>query len=293
MQNHNQYCLKKTKASKSSFYFSFCFLNEKQKQAITAIYAFCREVDDIVDECREESIAFKKISWWQEEVNRTFANKATHPIGKALVEARSNFKIEKQHLLDMLDGMIMDLKYNSYDTEKDLEKYCYCVASTVGLLVTDIFGYRNTKTLAYAKDMGLALQLVNIIRDVGEDARRGRIYIPLDNLKRFGIRHNEILDLMDEKDERFTKLMQGEFERACNLYNRAINNLVEEDRAKQLPGIIMANIYFTLLDEIKRAKFPVMHHKVSLTPVRKVWIALKTFAKERFKFRKKYKLDLA
>ena len=293
MTNYNQYCLEKTKASKSSFYFSFRFLNKSPRQAITAIYAFCREVDDIVDDCNNKEVAFEKIQWWRKEIENIFTNQASHPIALAIIEAKSSHIIKKQHLLDMLDGMIMDLKYNSYDTIVDLEKYCYCVASTVGLMLTDIFGYTDNKTLIYAKNMGLALQLVNIIRDVGEDARRERLYIPLESLQKFSIQPTEILNLMDEKDQRFIALMEYETNRAYTLYEKSLSYLSNVDRATQLPGLIMAKIYFTLLKEIQIAKYPVLHHKISLTSIRKIWLAYTTYRKEKKLIKKNLKISLA
>jgi 15-cis-phytoene synthase len=265
------YCRKKSAQSGSSFYYSFLFLSSVERQAITAVYAFCREVDDIVDDCTEKSVAEHKLFFWQAEIERVYIGKAEHPVGKALLKALHHFPLKKHLFLEILQGMHMDLCYQGYQTFEDLRLYCHCVASAVGLLAVEIFGYQHKQTLEYARLLGLAFQLVNIIRDVGEDARRGRIYIPEDELSNFGVSSRELSE--GKYSKQFSALMRHQAHRARAYYAEALDLLVEADHYQQRSGLIMAEIYFSLLTEIEKADFPVLHQRVSLTPLRKLWIA--------------------
>ena len=179
------YCKQKTKESHSSFLFAFLFLSPKRRNALTALYAFCREVDDIADECEEYDTGKKKLDWWRLEIDRMYNNKPQHPVTNALKLYIADYELDKAYFIEIIDGMEMDLNFTRYESFKQLHLYCYRVASTVGILSAQIFGYKDSKTLKYAHNLGIALQLTNIIRDIGEDARRGRIYIPLDELKKF------------------------------------------------------------------------------------------------------------
>ncbi|MCW8853271.1 MAG: squalene/phytoene synthase family protein, partial [Gammaproteobacteria bacterium] len=182
----DEYCQEKAASSGSSFYYSFRFLPVLQRRAITALYAFCREVDDVVDECKDEAIALQTLNWWRQEVKNLFTDKPQHPVTKALHPLLENFNLAEEYFLEIIDGMEMDLKYSSYQSFKDLSLYCYRAASVVGILSAEIFGFNNRKTLAYAHDLGMAFQLTNILRDVREDAQRGRVYIPVDEMEKFG-----------------------------------------------------------------------------------------------------------
>ena len=270
-----QYCQEKAVQSGSSFYYSFLYLPAEKRRAITALYAFCREVDDVVDECSDEAVARAKLAWWRQEVNAIFnaesPTKPTHPVAKALATVSRTFNLTAERLNQIIDGMEMDLTYNRYADFDTLRHYCYHVASVVGLCSAEIFGYRNPDTLKYAEDLGLAFQLTNIIRDVGEDARRDRIYLPQDELARFGVTEGDILN--SRETEEFKRLMEFQIERAENYYTRAFAALPDEDRNKQRPGIVMAAIYQSLLTEIKQDGCHVLRQRVSLTPVRKLWIA--------------------
>lgn len=274
MENPDQYCQEKTAKSGSSFYYSFLFLPPEQKKAIMAVYAFCREVDDIVDECTDKEIAQKKLAWWQTEIDRIFNNQPQHPIGKALTSIKDRFSLKKHLFEEILQGMAMDLAYQGYQTFEDLRLYCHCVASAPGLLAAEIFGYENPNTLEYAKNLGLAFQLVNIIRDVGEDASRSRIYLPEDELAKFSLTPQDILE--KKYTENFKNLMAHQAKRARSYYEKSLRALPEVDRYNQRCGIIMAEIYFALLTEIEKLNFKVLHQRVSLTPLRKLWIAWKT-----------------
>lgn len=273
----DQYCQEKCAASGSSFYYSFLFLPAERRRAIMALYAFCREVDDVVDECKDLSVASTKLAWWRQEVERIAEGKPQHPVGQALKQVAPGINLPKEQLLEIIDGMEMDLRQARYLDFKGLSLYCYRVASVVGLLAAEIFGYRDRQTQKYAHDLGMAFQLTNIIRDIGEDARRGRIYIPMDELKQFNVPAADILN--GAYSDNFTALMQFQYERAERYYEQALAQLPAVDRKSQRPGLIMAAIYRTLLAEIKDENFRVLHQRISLPPGRKLWLAAKTWIK--------------
>ena len=269
--NPHDYCQDKAAKSGSSFYYSFMFLPPERRQAITALYAFCREVDDVVDECHDLSLAQTKLEWWRQEVGRVYAGTPTHPVGHALKDVIKGFRLPQEQLLEIIDGMAMDLSQTRYLDFKGLQLYCYRVASVVGLLAAEIFGYQDRQTLKYAHDLGLAFQLTNIIRDVGEDARRGRIYLPIEDLQRFNVPAKDLLEA--RYSEQFRALMAFQAERAEKFYDQAFAQLPAIDRKAQRPGLVMAAIYRTLLREIARDGFMVLDRRTSLTPLRKVWLA--------------------
>lgn len=271
----DEYCQDKAASSGSSFYYSFLFLPPLRRRAITALYAFCREVDDVVDECHDAQIAAAKLVWWRAEVDRIYAGQPEHPVGQALMAALPEFSLPREQLLEIIDGMEMDLQQNRYLDFTALSLYCYRVASVVGLLAAEIFGYSDRRTQKYAHDLGMAFQLTNIIRDVGEDARRGRVYLPMDELKRFGVSIADILEA--RQTDAFRQLMEYQIERAEHYYAQAMSQLPAVDRKTQRPGLVMAAIYRTLLDEIKRDGCQVLTQRTSLTPLRKLWIAWRTW----------------
>ncbi|HRP23523.1 MAG TPA: presqualene diphosphate synthase HpnD [Thauera sp.] len=269
--NPHDYCQDKAAKSGSSFYYSFMFLPAERRQAITAMYAFCREVDDVVDECHDLSLAQAKLEWWRQEVVRTYGGIPTHPVGLALKDVLTRFSLPQEQLLEIIDGMAMDLSQTRYLDFKALQLYCYRVASVVGLLAAEIFGYQDRQTLKYAHDLGMAFQLTNIIRDVGEDARRGRIYLPIEDLQRFNVPAKDILEA--RYSDAFRALMAFQAERAERFYDQAFAQLPAVDRKAQRPGLVMAAIYRTLLREIASDGFMVLDRRTSLTPLRKVWLA--------------------
>ena len=273
----HEYCQQKAAASGSSFYYSFLFLPEDRRRAITALYAYCREVDDVVDECSDAAVARMKLAWWRKEVAAAFHGGAQHPVARALAEIAPRYEITEERLNEIITGMEMDLDYNRYPDFATLKLYCHRVAGVVGLLSAGIFGYQDPRTLEYAADLGFAFQLTNIIRDVGEDARRNRVYIPLDELAQHGVAADEIVH--GRESERFQRLMAFQVERAMAAYDRAFEKLPAVDRRQQLAGIIMAAIYQTLLDEIRADGCRVLTRRTSLTPVRKLWIAWRTWIK--------------
>ncbi|GMR18577.1 MAG: presqualene diphosphate synthase HpnD [Gammaproteobacteria bacterium] len=275
----DSYCQDKTGGSGSSFYYSFMFLPKQRRQAITALYAFCREVDDVVDECAEPDIAKIKLAWWRQEIENLYKRTPEHPVSRALVPAIEQYNLKQEHFHEIIDGMEMDLHKNRYRDFDDLHLYCYRAASVVGLLAASIFGYKDEATIEYARKLGLAFQLTNIIRDVGEDARRNRIYIPADELARFNVNEADILQGIES--DNFVALMQFQADRATRYYNEALSRLPDDDRKQQLPGLIMAAIYFAVLNEIEKDGYHVLKQKISLTPLRKLWIAWRTLWREK------------
>ncbi len=271
----DEYCQKKAAASGSSFYYSFLFLPPERRRAITALYAFCREVDDVVDECTDTGVAAAKLAWWKNEVAALYAGNPHHPVTRALAPAAEHFGVTEPRLNEIIEGMAMDLHHARYPDFAALERYCYHVAGVVGLLAAGIFGYSNRQTLQYAETLGTAFQLTNIIRDVGEDARKNRIYLPQDELARFGVPAADILNARET--EPFGGLMAFQIERARGYYDRALALLPREDLKAQRPGLVMAAIYRTLLEEIRRDGARVLAHRVALTPIRKLWIACRTW----------------
>jgi len=270
-----EYCQDKAAQSGSSFYYSFLFLPKERREAITALYAFCREVDDIADECQDRDIALVKLEWWRQELARTFADAPSHPVSQALLPAIRRYDLALEQLEEIIDGMEMDLQHVRYADFKALQLYCYRVAAVVGQLAAAIFGYTDRGTLKYAHDLGIAFQLTNIIRDVGEDARRNRIYLPQDELAQFGVSENDILS--GRSTAAFRALMEQQTARAQLFYQQAMQELPAADRRSQRPGLVMAAIYQAVLHEIARDDFPVLQQRVSLTPLRKLWLAWRTW----------------
>jgi 15-cis-phytoene synthase len=271
-----QYVQQKAAGSGSSFYYAFLFLPAPRRAAITAFYAFCREVDDVVDDMVDPGVAATKLAWWQSEVAKAFAGQPSHPVMKALMPHASLYNIEARHLLGVIEGCQMDLEQTRYLDYPGLQRYCHLVAGVVGEVAAGIFGQTDPQTTTYAHKLGQALQLTNILRDVGEDAMRGRIYLPVNELQQFDVKAHEILKR--SYSDRFTALMQFQAQRAQGLYDEALALLPAADRRAQKPGLMMASIYRALLREIERDNFQVLHQRVSLTPLRKFWLAWKVQA---------------
>ena len=274
------YVQQKASASGSSFYYAFLFLPPQRRAAITAFYAFCREVDDVVDEVSDPGVAASKLAWWHNEVRQAFAGKPNHPVTQALMPLVGEFGIEEASLQSVIDGCEMDLTQTRYLDYPNLTRYCHLVAGVVGEVSAKIFGQTDPATTAYAHKLGQAFQLTNIIRDVGEDALRGRIYLPVTELQQFDVKAHEVLNRVDS--DRFQALMQFQASRAHALYDEALALLPANDWQHQKPGLMMASIYRTLLREIEAKKFPVLTKRVALTPLRKLWLAWKMQALGRF-----------
>jgi len=273
-----QYVQDKAQKSGSSFYYAFMFLPPARRQAMTAFYAFCREVDDVADDVSDPGVAATKLAWWRSEVASTFAGHPSHPAMQALLPHVEAYGIEPSHLLAVIEGCQMDLDQTRYLDFAGLARYCDLVAGVVGEVAASIFGRTLASTVDYAHRLGLAMQLTNIIRDVGDDARRGRIYLPVSELQQFDVKASEILkrDAPWGYSERFSALMKFQAARADALYDEALALLPDEDRNAQRPALMVANIYRRLLREVEATGFQVLHQRISLTPLRKLWIACQT-----------------
>ena len=271
------YCRQKAAESHSSFLSGFRFLSVEKRNAITVLYAFCRELDDVVDGCTDPNVAQITLNWWRSDLEKVFNNEMPeHPVHQALKDIWASFDLPKNEFEALIDGMQMDLEQARYGSFDELKLYCHRVAGVVGCLIARILGFSNQKTLEYADKMGLALQLTNIIRDVGEDARQGRIYLPIEEMQKFDVPANVIMQC--KPTDNFAKLMQFQVNRARETYREAILLLPAEDKKSQKVGLIMAAIYYALLNEIDRDGVQnVLTYKIAIPSPRKKRIALKTW----------------
>ena len=271
------YCRQKAAESHSSFLSGFRFLSVEKRNAITVLYAFCRELDDVVDGCTDPNVAQITLNWWRSDLEKVFNNEMPeHPVHQALKDIRASFDLPKNEFEALIDGMQMDLEQARYGSFDELKLYCHRVAGVVGCLIARILGFSNPQTLEYADKMGLALQLTNIIRDVGEDARQGRIYLPIEEMQKFDVPANVIMQC--KPTENFAKLMQFQVNRARETYREAMLLLPAEDKKSQKVGLIMAAIYYALLNEIDRdGAQNVLTYKIAIPSPRKKRIALKTW----------------
>ena len=271
------YCHQKAAESHSSFLSGFRFLSVEKRNAITVLYAFCRELDDVVDGCTDPNVAQITLNWWRSDLEKVFNNEMPeHPVHQALKDIRASFDLPKNEFEALIDGMQMDLEQARYGSFDELKLYCHRVAGVVGRLIARILGFSNPKTLKYAEKMGLALQLTNIIRDVGEDARQGRIYLPIEEMQKFDVPANVIMQC--KPTDNFAKLMQFQVDRARETYREAMLLLPAADKKSQKVGLIMAAIYYALLNEIDRdGAQNVLTYKIAIPSPRKKRIALKTW----------------
>lgn len=271
------YCRQKAAESHSSFLSGFRFLSVEKRNAITVLYAFCRELDDMVDGCTDPNVAQITLNWWRSDLEKVFNNEMPeHPVHQALKDIRASFDLPKNEFEALIDGMQMDLEQARYGSFDELKLYCHRVAGVVGCLIARILGFSNPKTLEYADKMGLALQLTNIIRDVGEDARQGRIYLPIEEMQKFDVPANVIMQC--KPTDNFAKLMQFQVDRARETYREAMLLLPAADKKSQKVGLIMAAIYYALLNEIDRdGAQNVLAYKIAIPSPRKKRIALKTW----------------
>ncbi|MBF1270011.1 MAG: presqualene diphosphate synthase HpnD [Neisseria sp.] len=271
------YCRQKAAESHSSFLSGFRFLSVEKRNAITVLYAFCRELDDVVDGCTDPNVAQITLNWWRSDLEKVFNNEMSeHPVHQALKDIQVNFDLPKNEFEALIDGMQMDLEQARYGSFDELKLYCHRVAGVVGRLIARILGFSNPKTLEYADKMGLALQLTNIIRDVGEDARQGRIYLPIEEMQKFDVPANVIMQC--KPTDNFAKLMQFQVDRARETYREAMLLLPAADKKSQKVGLIMAAIYYALLNEIDRdGAQNVLTYKIAIPSPRKKRIALKTW----------------
>ena len=269
-----QYCEQKALARGSSLYYSVLFLPADLRRAVTALQAFRRELADAVDEASDPVVARTKLLWWRTELSAALAGQPQHPVTRALAPVVARFELPREHLFELIDGAQMDLDYNRYPDFATLEVYCHRTSGVVALLSAGILGYTQPATLEFARTLGTALQLASIVRDMGENARRNRIYVPLDELQRFGLTTDDIIGLReDERSERLTAFL---IERTRSCFERAFAVLPQEDRKAQRANLILAAIYRTLIDEIALLHGRTLNQRVALTPLRKLWIAWRT-----------------
>jgi phytoene synthase len=268
-------CADITRRASSNFYYAFMLLPRERRRALYSVYAFCRFVDDIADD-DEVTDAAAILGRWRVELDKVFAGSPSRAISRALSENVRRFNIPRRHFEEVIDGVEMDLSQRRYRTFADLTLYCHRVASAVGLICIEIFGYRNQSARVYAERLGLAFQLTNIIRDVGEDAARGRIYLPLEDLARFDVSEAEILNSV--YTPRFCRLVEFEAQRARQYYHEAEQALADEDRGSMRAAEAMRLIYASLLDRIARADYRVFGHRISLSAPRKLYLVGRAWA---------------
>ncbi|TCP10190.1 presqualene diphosphate synthase HpnD [Uruburuella suis] len=271
------YCRQKAAESRSSFLAAFRFLPQRRQDAMTVLYAFCRELDDVVDDCTDMQVAQTTLNWWRADLAKVFDGGAPeHPVCRALQGVVAEFALPHDELAEIIEGMQMDLTRARYANFAELQLYCHRVAGVVGRLITRILGFSRPETLNYADKMGLALQLTNIIRDVGEDARNGRIYLPMEDLQRFDVPAQTIMQAAPTPQ--FAELMAFQIARARAIYREALALLPAADKKAQKMGLILAAIYYALLNEIERdGAQNVLKYKIAIPGPRKKRIALKTW----------------
>ena len=271
-----------TRSSNTSFYYSFSLLPRQKREAIHAVYAFCRYTDDIVDEGADEGRKVVVLRKWRMELGHALRGESSYPILNQLNATARRFNIPVDHFYELIRGMEMDLTRQRYETFDELREYCYLVASSVGLMCRQIFGYRNPSTREYAVNLGIALQLTNIIRDIKEDARRGRIYIPLEDLRRFGYTED---DLMHSRyTPEFVNLMRFQCERASRYFDRARNALMDEDKRFFFAARIMWSIYAHTLRRIMRSNYNVFERRISISKLLKLLITFRYWLSHRLKY---------
>ncbi|HKV54437.1 MAG TPA: presqualene diphosphate synthase HpnD [Candidatus Binataceae bacterium] len=272
-------CAEITRRASSNFYYAFMLLPSERRRALHSVYAFCRFVDDIADD-EKVTDAATMLSQWRRELDNVFAGTPSRAISRALSENVRRFNIPRRYFEEIIDGVEMDLTRHRYLTFAELSLYCRRVASAVGLICIEIFGYRNPSTRLYAERLGIAFQLTNILRDVREDADRGRIYLPLEDLARFDVPEDEILNSL--YSPRFRRLMEFETTRAREYYREAAAALSSEDRASMLAAEGMRLIYASLLERIARADYRVFDRRLSLSAPRKLYLVGRAWAGARW-----------
>jgi phytoene synthase len=275
-------CASITRRASSNFYYAFMLLPGERRRALYSVYAFCRFIDDIADDAAGGDPA-ELLERWRAELERVYGGEPTHPISRALAHNVRSFAIPRRYFEEIIDGVEMDLARTRYERFEDLRLYCYRVASAVGLVCIEIFGYHNPRTRDYAENLGVAFQLTNIIRDVSEDAARGRIYLPLEDLKRFGVPEDEILRAVDSY--KFRRLMEFETARARAFYGEAERALPGEDRAAMLCAEAMRSIYHALLERIARTGYGVLGRRYRISTPRKLYLVGRTWAGARLRAR--------
>lgn len=266
------YTREKTKQSKTNFYYSFLFLPKPKRDAIFTVYSFCRHSDDLVDDAPTPDEARRNLEGWRKEIDACYDGIPNHPIMTAMLDVLEKFPIPKQYLLDLVEGMEMDILKKRYETFDELSRYCYHAASVVGLICIEIFGYRSPTTKDYAINLGKALQLTNILRDVGDDAQKGRIYIPSEDYERFQLTEADFLE--QRYSPSFVELMKMEADRARDLFQTATQLYSRNDHPLLFPAEIMRKIYYRIYEKLVENEFDVFHERIRVSNKRKMFYAL-------------------
>lgn len=266
------------KKSKSSFYYAFSLLPSEKRDAMNTVYAFCRQTDDIVDDLEDtEEVKYEKLRKWRLELEKAISGNSEYFLFNKLIKSIRQFNIPFEPFFELIKGMEMDLQQKRYLSFDDLSLYCYRVASTVGLMCIEIFGYKNKSTKDFAVNLGLALQLTNILRDVKVDAEKGRIYLPMEDLTRFNYSEKELMN--NVYNDNFVHLMKYESERARNYFDKANHNLTREDKYSMFAARAMQHIYSKLLQKIEARNYNVFEEKIRVSSFEKVGISLGVWAK--------------
>jgi phytoene synthase len=268
------------KKSNSSFYYAFNLLPQEKRDAMNTVYAFCRQTDDIVDMGSESrDLKYQKLRKWRIELEKSLDGFSDYQILNKLASTIQKFNIPLEPFFELLVGMEMDLQKNRYLTFEDLQLYCYRVASTVGLMCIEIFGYKHASTRDFAVNLGIALQLTNILRDIKKDADKGRIYLPQEDLKKFGYAEKDLLS--STYNENFQNMMKFEVQRAKEYFDKATKSLNLEDKKAMFAARAMQHIYYRMLNKIIDANYDVYHNKIRISTIKKVGISLGVWAKYR------------
>lgn len=267
-----------SRGSKSSFYYAFNLLPALKRDAMNTVYAFCRKTDDIVDDGNEtEDLKYQKLLKWRIELEKAFQNESEYSLLNKLAKTINQFNIPVDPFFELIKGMEMDLQNKRYFTFKDLEQYCYRVASTVGLICIEIFGYKNKSTKEFAENLGIALQLTNILRDVSNDAKKGRIYLPQEDLSKFNYNEDEIFNKIYNRN--FIELMEFETNRAKYYFQKATDSLSLDDKSAMFAARAMQHIYFRILERIIKSNYDVYNNNIKVSSFEKIGISLGVWAK--------------
>ncbi len=273
------YCRRKVALPGSSFYYSTLFLPANKRESIMALEACFREIADVIDECQEAAVARIKLAWWREELERAFSGTPRHPVSKALHPVIATHRLDCETFNAFIDGITMQLECGPYQTFDELHLHCQRLGSPAALLSARIFGYEEAATADYARELGVAHELTRIVRDIGRDARRNRLYLPIEDLQRFDVPVSMLLNAGEAAG--FQPLIMHQIERVEGQYRNAVAHLPESDRAQQLPGLIMAALNSALLQELRAEGAHILRQRTTLPPLRMLWIAWRTRAKEK------------
>jgi 15-cis-phytoene synthase len=266
------------KKSKTNFMYSTIFLNSEKQEALQTIYSFCRHSDDIVDD-EHSDLESRKLNLenWRSELEKAFESDSKIHLLNDLKNVVDRFSISHDLFFDLLKGMEIDLVKTRYNNLEDLKQYCYYAASTVGLMTIEVFGYKDNAIREYAVNLGIALQLTNILRDVKKDAMKGRIYLPLDDMSKYGYSEKDIID--SNYNSNFVNLMKYETEVAKSFYKKADSYLCKSEKGRMLSARIMEHIYFRLLKRIERYKYDVYNNYIRISKLKKLFLAYGIFLK--------------